>query len=50
MTQPHHHDRAAGAPVLQVTGLKKSYGAIQAVGGVSFQVQPGEIFGVIGPN
>jgi branched-chain amino acid transport system ATP-binding protein len=38
------------APLLQVTGLKKSYGAIQAVGGVSFEVYPGEIFGVIGPN
>lgn len=37
-------------PVLKVTGLKKSYGAIQAVGGVSFEVMPGEIFGVIGPN
>lgn len=37
-------------PVLQVTDLKKSYGAIQAVGGVSFEVRPGEIFGVIGPN
>ena len=37
-------------PVLKVTGLKKTYGAIQAVGGVSFEVRPGEIFGVIGPN
>jgi branched-chain amino acid transport system ATP-binding protein len=37
-------------PLLQVTDLKKSYGAIQAVGGVSFEVFPGEIFGVIGPN
>ena len=37
-------------PVLKVTQLKKAYGAIQAVGGVSFEVQPGEIFGVIGPN
>ena len=36
--------------LLKVTDLKKSYGAIQAVGGVSFEVQPGEIFGVIGPN
>jgi branched-chain amino acid transport system ATP-binding protein len=36
--------------VLKVTGLKKAYGAIQAVGGVSFEVRPGEIFGVIGPN
>jgi branched-chain amino acid transport system ATP-binding protein len=38
------------APVLRVTGLRKSYGAIHAVDGVSFAVMPGEIFGVIGPN
>jgi branched-chain amino acid transport system ATP-binding protein len=38
------------APVLQVHNLKKAYCAIQAVGGVSFEVRPGEIFGVIGPN
>ncbi|MGZ5194371.1 MAG: ATP-binding cassette domain-containing protein, partial [Ramlibacter sp.] len=37
-------------PVLKVSDLRKSYGAIQAVGGVSFEVRPGEIFGVIGPN
>jgi branched-chain amino acid transport system ATP-binding protein len=36
--------------VLRVEGLKKAYGAIKAVDGVSFEVQPGEIFGVIGPN
>jgi branched-chain amino acid transport system ATP-binding protein len=36
--------------VLRVTGLKKAYGAIKAVDGVSFSVMPGEIFGVIGPN
>ena len=44
MTISAHH------PVLKVTDLKKAYGAIQAVGGVSFEVRPGEIFGVIGPN
>ena len=38
------------APLLKVSGLKKSYGAILAVDGVSFEVMPGEIFGVIGPN
>lgn len=36
--------------LLKVSGLKKSYGAIRAVDGVSFEVMPGEIFGVIGPN
>jgi branched-chain amino acid transport system ATP-binding protein len=41
---------SANHPVLKVTDLKKAYGAIQAVGGLSFEVRPGEIFGVIGPN
>lgn len=36
--------------ILKVSNLTKSYGAIQAVGGVSFEVPAGEIFGVIGPN
>ena len=38
MTHSHHHDRPDGAPVLKVTGLKKAYGAIQAVG----QITPDE--------
>ena len=38
------------APLLKVCDLRKSYGAIVAVAGVSFEVMPGEIFGVIGPN
>ena len=50
MTHSQHHDRPENAPVLKVTNIKKAYGAIQAVGGVSFEVRPGEIFGVIGPN
>ena len=37
-------------PLLKVTDLHKSYGAIQVVAGVSFEVAAGEIFGVIGPN
>jgi len=36
--------------ILSVHDIKKNYGAIQAVGGVSFNVEPGEILGVIGPN
>ena len=36
--------------LLSVRDIKKSYGAIHAVGGVSFDVEPGEILGVIGPN
>ncbi len=35
---------------LRVAQLSKSYGAIQAVRDVNFEVKSGEIFGVIGPN
>ena len=37
-------------PVLQACRLTKSYGAIRAVDGVSFSVEPGEIYGLLGPN
>ena len=30
--------------------LRKRYGAVAAVDGVTFSVQPGEIFGLLGPN
>ncbi len=30
--------------------LRKSYGALQAVDGVSFEVRAGEFFGILGPN
>jgi branched-chain amino acid transport system ATP-binding protein len=42
--------QSTGSPVLRVTDMRKHYGAIRAVDGVSFEVRPGEIFGVIGPN
>ncbi|MFT4949685.1 MAG: ABC-2 type transport system ATP-binding protein, partial [Natronomonas sp.] len=37
-------------PVLSVQSLRKSYGDIQALRDVSFEVAPGEIFGLVGPN
>jgi branched-chain amino acid transport system ATP-binding protein len=37
-------------PFLEVKDVKKQYGAIKAVDGVTFNVGPGEIVGVIGPN
>jgi branched-chain amino acid transport system ATP-binding protein len=37
-------------PFLEVRDVRKYYGAIKAVDGVSFSVGPGEIVGVIGPN
>ena len=35
---------------VEVAGLRKSYGAVQAVRGVSFTVAHGEIFALLGPN
>lgn len=37
-------------PVIQVENLRKSYGAVQALRGVSFAVVEGEVFGLLGPN
>jgi len=37
-------------PLLEVAGLKRSFGGFEALGGVSFQVEAGEISAVIGPN
>jgi branched-chain amino acid transport system ATP-binding protein len=36
--------------LLEVRGIEKSFGGVQAVRGVSFDVRQGEILGVIGPN
>lgn len=36
--------------MIEVEGLRKSYGDFLAVDGVSFTAQPGKIFGLLGPN
>ena len=38
------------SPVIQVSHIRKSYGATAAVSDVSFDVSEGEVFGLIGPN
>lgn len=37
-------------PVIKVRGLRKTYGPTVAVDDVSFDVKPGEIFGILGSN
>jgi ABC-2 type transport system ATP-binding protein len=41
-------DRAT--PAIEVSDLRKSFGAVEAVRGVSFDVAAGEVFGFLGPN
>ena len=41
---------AGNPPIVSVDGLRKSYGKMVAVDGLSFAVKPGEIFGLLGPN
>src|SRR6266498_3669740 len=41
MTQP---------PVVEVRGLQKRYGQIEAVRGIDLSIAPSEIFGFLGPN
>jgi ABC-2 type transport system ATP-binding protein len=38
------------APVIEIAQLRKTYGNIQAVKGISISVERGEIFGFLGPN
>src|SRR3954470_22647607 len=37
-------------PAIEVSDLRKSYGPLEAVRGVSFAVERGEVFGLLGPN
>ena len=38
------------APIIEVHNLTKRYGDVQALRGVSFEVEEGEVFGLLGPN
>lgn len=37
-------------PAIKIQSIHKSFGALKAVDGVSFDVREGEIFGLLGPN
>jgi ABC-2 type transport system ATP-binding protein len=35
---------------VSVRGLRKSYGSVEAVRGIDFEIRTGEVFGLLGPN
>ncbi len=37
-------------PIVQLNALQKNYGQVRAVDGISFDVAPGEVFGLLGHN
>jgi len=44
------HQKIKSVSVLSLHNISKRYGAIQALSGVSFEVPPGSVFGILGPN
>jgi ABC-2 type transport system ATP-binding protein len=42
--------RPGAPPIISVRDLRKRYGTLTAVDGVSFEVAEGEVFGILGPN
>jgi ABC-2 type transport system ATP-binding protein len=40
----------SAVPAIEVSGLRKSYGSREALRGVGFRVERGEVFGLLGPN
>jgi ABC-2 type transport system ATP-binding protein len=50
-TNPNRTDGIAiDRPLIRVDNLHKNYGKIAAVRGINFEVYPGEVFGLIGPD
>jgi ABC-2 type transport system ATP-binding protein len=37
-------------PAIEVSGLRKAYGSLEAVQEVDFSIEEGEVFGLLGPN
>src|SRR5699024_8556395 len=47
---PHLQLPEPGTPLVQLRGISKSYGGVDAVQNVDLEVRAGEILGLIGPN
>jgi len=47
---PSHRRKEMIESVVEVKDLKKSYGKVEALKGISFEIKGGEVFTLIGPN
>ncbi|MBO0883812.1 MAG: ABC transporter ATP-binding protein, partial [Mycobacterium sp.] len=50
MMSPGGPTQARGRSAVEVSHLRKTYGAVVAVDDISFSIAEGEIFGILGPN
>jgi branched-chain amino acid transport system permease protein len=50
LTPLHHRPVEPDRPLLEISGIAKAFGGIQAVRGLDLTVMPGQIVAVIGPN
>jgi len=46
----YHDSFIVNDAIIQVENLLKSYGPVEALRGISFEVREGEVFGLLGPN
>ena len=47
---PETQGKLSRPPVIEVRGLRKSYGGFEAVAGIDLEVRAGEVFAFLGPN
>ncbi len=47
---PVSHATEDSSPAIEVRGLRKSYGGVEAVRGIDLSVRRGEVFALLGPN
>jgi ABC-2 type transport system ATP-binding protein len=50
MTMQPELGRTDAGPAIRASGLAKAFGALRAVDGVTFDLAPGRIYGLLGPN
>lgn len=52
MTRPHQSGIASSAtpPIMSLAAITRSFGALKALDGLSFEIRAGEILGIAGPN